>query len=60
MAIRLRIIRGKLMALCAAKFKAKKGDKYLNDEIHDALGDKFYDDFKSMGFIKKRYMNPHK
>jgi len=30
-----------MIALCAAKTKAKKGDIYLDDNIHHALSTKF-------------------
>lgn len=51
MAIRIRNIKGKLIALCAAKSKAKPGDVYLDDNAHHALTEKFYNDFKEEGFI---------
>lgn len=41
MAIRLRKINNKWVALCAAEFKAKEGDVYLDDGQHDALTNKF-------------------
>ena len=53
MAIRLRVIKGKTVALCAAKFPDNKGDIYLDDAAHHALTLKFEADFKSMGFIKE-------
>jgi hypothetical protein len=53
MAIRLRINEeGKLIALCAAETRPKEGDIYLDDNAHHALGNKFYDDYKQMGFIE--------
>ena len=51
MAIRIRKISKKTVALCAAKHKYQKGDLYLNDTIHHALNEKFYNDFVKMGFI---------
>lgn len=51
MAIRIRRVRGKLVALCAAENKAKEGDLYLDDEVHHALTRKFEADFKSEGYI---------
>ena len=41
MAIRIRIINGHMIAICAAKSKPKKGDIYLDDSIHHALSTKF-------------------
>ena len=52
MAIRIREIDGKLIALCAAETEAEENDIYLDDNIHHALGKKFYEDFDSMGFIR--------
>ncbi len=54
MAIRLRVIQGKMTALCAAKAKFKKGDVYLNDTKHHALSEKFYSDFVEMKFIEEK------
>ena len=52
MAIRIRKVDGKIVALCAAKFPYKKGDIYLNDNIHHALTEKFKMDFKEEELIK--------
>ncbi len=49
MAIRVREIEGRLVALCAAKSRPKPGDVYLHDGIHHALVLKFSGDFKSEG-----------
>lgn len=51
MAIRIRDIDGKTIALCAAKSEPKEGDIYLDDNAHHALTTKFGLDFFSMGFI---------
>lgn len=51
MAIRIRRINGKTVALCAAESSEKPGDIYLDDNIHHALTVKFTKDFESMGFI---------
>ena len=51
MAIRIRKINGKTVALCATKNKYKKGDIYLNDSIDHALRMKFLKDYKSEGRI---------
>lgn len=50
MAIRIRTINNKTIALCAAKSTPKDGDKYLDDASHHALTRKFEADFKRMGF----------
>ncbi len=52
MAIRIRIVDGFTVALCAAVSTPKKGDIYLGDGAHHALSTKFGLDFKSMGFLK--------
>lgn len=41
MAIRLRRVDGRLIALCAARSVAQDGDVYLDDEAHEALSNKF-------------------
>ncbi len=41
MAIRLRIVDGHWVALCAAKTKPQAGDVYLDDNHHHALTTKF-------------------
>lgn len=41
MAIRLREVEGKLVALCAAEVDPKEGDIYLDDNAHYALACKF-------------------
>jgi len=51
MAIRIRKIKGEIIALCAAESEVMEGDIYLNDNIHHALSEKFYSDFVKMGFI---------
>jgi len=40
-AIRLRMVDGHWVALCAAKTKAQAGDVYLDDNYHHALTTKF-------------------
>lgn len=54
MAIRIRKINGKIVALCAAKNKYKKGDIYLNDTIDHALRIKFLKDHKEEGYVRLR------
>ncbi len=53
MSIRIREIDGEAVALCAAKTKAKKGDIYLDDNVHHALMTKFTVDLESEGLLKK-------
>jgi hypothetical protein len=48
MAIRLRLINGVWIAICAARSVEKEGDVYLDDGQHHALGDKFARDFDEM------------
>lgn len=50
MSIRLRMIDGLLVALCAARSVAQPGDRYLDDAEHHALAEKFRDDFRSEGY----------
>ena len=52
MAIRIRVVNGEAVALCAAKTEAEKGDIYLDDFTHHALTTKFGLDFESEGFMK--------
>ena len=51
MAIRIRIVNGQTVALCAAETEPLKGDIYLDDTAHHALTEKFENDFKAMGFF---------
>ena len=48
MAIRLRLINGKTVALCAARSMPQEGDIYLDDAAHAALSAKFSGDFNIM------------
>lgn len=52
MAIRIRELNGKCVALCAAESDPESGDIYLDDRIHHALTNKFEADFIKMGFMK--------
>jgi hypothetical protein len=54
MAIKLRCINGKLVALCAAKQEGKDCDIYLDDNVHHALYRKFKADFMREGLIERR------
>lgn len=60
MAIRIRNIDGKTIAICAARSIAKEGDLYLDDDIHHALAIKFFDDYSSSGFIKQKFIHSEK
>lgn len=48
MAIRLRLVKNKWIALCAARSIPKEGDMYLDDNIHEALSNKFARDYNEM------------
>ena len=52
MAIRIRMVNRKLVALCAAETKPQKDDIYLDDNIHHALYYKFENDFRYEGRLK--------
>ena len=45
MAIRIRTINGRTIALCAVESDVKEGDIYLDDSIHGALATKFSEDY---------------
>ena len=47
MAIRLRVVNGVFVALCAARSVPKDGDLYLDDNAHAALNIKFRRDHAS-------------
>lgn len=53
MAIRIRVVNGETVALCAAEHEAQAGDHYLDDAEHHALTVKFEADFRSMGMLKE-------
>lgn len=50
MAIRIRVVNGVTVALCAVETDAMEGDVYLDDTMHHALSTKFALDFHSEGF----------
>lgn len=52
MSIRIRIVDGTTIAVCAARSVAKEGDIYLDDAAHHALTIKFGLDFDSMFHVK--------
>lgn len=51
MSIRIRTVNGVIVALCAARSIEKPGDVYLDDAHHQALAEKFREDFTSEGAI---------
>ncbi len=53
MAIRIRTINNRVVAICAASTRAQEGDVYLDDAMHHALTHKFEAYFKLMGFWKE-------
>jgi len=54
MAIKIRKVNAKIIALCAAEFEPKDGDIYLNDNIDHALRMKFIKDYESEGIDFKK------
>lgn len=58
MAIRIRKMEGRIIALCAAEYKAKVGDIYLDDNVHHALSTKFGLDWMEEGFLKDSLADP--
>ena len=47
MSIRVRVVDGTMIALCAAETDEKSGDLYLDDNVHYALAAKFHRDFQT-------------
>lgn len=58
MAIRIRLIEGCTVALCAAVTEAQKNDTYLDDDEHHALTTKFGVDWKKEGFLDEDMADP--
>lgn len=58
MSIRIRVVDGNTIAICAARSVPKEGDLYLDDAAHHALTVKFSADFASMGFSEAFYLDP--
>ena len=54
MAIRIRTVNNKVIAICAAKSKPEPDDIYLDDNVHHALTEKFENDFRKMGFLNPK------
>jgi len=50
-AIRLRIVDGVAVALCAAKSHPKPGDIYLDDDLHYALSQKYWRDYDEIQIV---------
>ncbi len=55
MSIRIRVVDGVMVALCAARSVEKPGDLYLGDAEHHALAEKFMEDFQSEGYDTKPF-----
>jgi hypothetical protein len=51
MAIRIRKIGDRTIAICAARSIPKEGDIYIDDAMHHALTNKFARDFAEEGFM---------
>ena len=51
MAIRLRIVDGVRVALCAAKTKAEFGDIYLDDGWHYTISQKYWRDYDEIEIV---------
>ena len=49
MSIRIRVVDGRTVALCAARSVPKPGDVYLDDTQHHALAEKFHEDYPELG-----------
>ena len=58
MAIRIRVVDGHTIALCAAEVGPRRGDLYLDDNIHHALSTKFGEDWYKEGQLKKPLSDP--
>lgn len=58
MAIRIRKVQGRIVALCAAKTVPEPEDIYLDDAAHHALTTKFGLDFQSEGFMEDALADP--
>ena len=51
MAMRLRIVDGIMVALCAAKTEAEMGDIYLDDGWHYAISQKYWRDYDEIDIV---------
>jgi len=59
MAIRVREVQGRLVALCAARSVERVGDVYLDDGQHHALAAKFARDFNEEGWPTRGILIPN-
>ena len=51
MAIRLRVVNGERVALCAAKTTEEKGDIYLDDGWHYTISQKYWRDYDEIDIV---------
>ena len=51
MSMRLRIVDGTRVALCAAKTLAEEGDIYLDDGWHYAISQKYWRDYDAIDIV---------
>ena len=51
MAMRLRIVDGEHVALCAAKTRSEEGDIYLDDAWHYAISQKCWRDYDEIDIV---------
>lgn len=58
MAIRIRVVDGVTVALCAARSMPKIGDLYLDDNVHHALSTKFGLDWVNEGYLTRSLADP--
>jgi len=58
MAIRIRKIKGHVVALCAAETRPEPGDLYLDDGVHAALSTKFAIDWDGEGLVTAGLAHP--
>lgn len=55
MAIRLRVVNGIKVALCAAKTKPEKDDIYLDDGWHYAMSRKYWRDYDEINIVDEEH-----
>ena len=55
MAMRLRIVDGVKVALCAAKTKDEAGDIYLDDGWHYAISRKYWRDYDEITIVDEEH-----
>ncbi len=58
MSIRIRVVEGSTVALCAARTEIQEGDIYLDDNAHHALASKFAADWLGNGLLDKDITDP--